>query len=104
VGVAADGRAVAWNLVSGVHDAPESSERTVWIDGEPAEVPPVTFAADLSAVGDLRFTEWCAREDRTNALLLRSAYRQPFGTFSGSVGGVELRAGYGVMESHDVWW
>src|SRR3712207_7172060 len=35
IGRAKDGRRVAWNLVDGVHDAPEASERTVWLDGEP---------------------------------------------------------------------
>jgi len=105
VGVARDGRSVAWNLVSGVHDAPVASERTVWVDGVPSEVPPVAFAEDLSAVGDMRFSEWSAREDHTNLLLMRSDYRQPFGSFSGSLpGGPELESGYGVMEWHDVRW
>jgi hypothetical protein len=105
VGVSADGRPVAWNLVTGVHDAPEASERTVWVDGVPAEVGPVDFAADLSAVGDLSFTEWSAREDNTNALLLKSSYRQPFGTFNGTLpDGTALHEGYGVMEAHDVYW
>jgi hypothetical protein len=105
VGVAEDGSPVAWNLVTGVHDAPEASERTIWVEGVPTEVGPVDFAADLSSVGDLRFTEWAAREDETNALLLRSKYRQPFGTFRGTLpNGTALREGYGVMESHDVHW
>ena len=105
VGVARDGRSVAWNLVSGVHDAPVASERTLWVDGVPSEVPPVAFAEDLSAVGDMRFSEWSAREDHTNLLLMRSDYRQPFGSFSGSLpGGLELESGYGVMEWHDVRW
>ncbi len=38
VGRALGGEAVAWNLVEGVHDAAEASERTVWVDGEPREV------------------------------------------------------------------
>jgi hypothetical protein len=105
VGLCVDGRAVAWNLVHGVHDAAEASERTVWIDGHAREVGPVEFAADLSRVGDLRFSEWSSREDSTNALLLKSKYRQPFGTFVGTLpDGTELREGYGVMESHDVLW
>jgi hypothetical protein len=108
VGRTADGRSVAWNVVTGVHDAPENSERTVWVDGEPRETGPVEFAEDLSwimgAGTELRFSEWSAREDRTNALVLRSWYRQPFGTFAGSVGGIDLAEGYGVMESHDVRW
>jgi hypothetical protein len=110
VGTTTDGRLVGWNLVTGVHDAPEASERSVWVGGEAAEVGPVEFADDLSAIsfaegGALRFSEWGAREDNTNALLLRSWYRQPFGTFEGELpGGLELREGYGVMESHDVHW
>src|SRR3954454_23190148 len=55
-GKLADGRAAAWNLVTGVHDAPEASERTVWIEGDAAEVGPFDFEDDLSRVGDLAFT------------------------------------------------
>ena len=43
VGEAADGRPVAWNLVSGINDPPTSSERAIWVDGTPAEPAPVTF-------------------------------------------------------------
>ena len=109
-GVATDGRAVAWNLVTGIHDASHDSERTLWIDGSPRELGPVTFAPDLSSVtfqegGSLGFTEWSAREAHTNLLLMRSDYRQPFGAFAGTLpGGIELSGGYGVMEQHDVWW
>jgi hypothetical protein len=105
-----DGRAVAWNLVTGVHDAPHDSERTVWIDGRPRELGPVTFAPGLTGItfqegGALDFTEWSAREEKMNLLLMRSDYRQPFGTFSGTLpGGLELAEGYGVMEEHDVRW
>jgi hypothetical protein len=105
IGRSRDGRAVAWNLVEGVHDSPQASERTVWVDGEPHEVEPLAFAEDLSAVGGLRFTEWSAREDHTNRLVMRSDYRQPFGSFAGELpGGLELESGYGVMEWHDVRW
>ena len=105
IGRSRDGRSVAWNLVDGVHDAAENSERTVWIDGEPREVPPQEFAADLSRVGELDFREWSAREARVNLGLMRNRYRQPFGEFSGRLpGGLELAEGYGVMEEHDVRW
>jgi hypothetical protein len=105
IGTARGGAAVAWNLVEGVHDAPEASERTVWVDGEPREVPSQRFAPDLSRVGDLRFEEWCAREDHTRRGPFRSDYRQPFGAFSGTLpGDLELESGYGVMEWHDVLW
>ena len=40
-----------------------------------------------------------------NLVLVRSRYRQPFGTFSGTLpGGIALGQGYGVMEDHDAWW
>jgi hypothetical protein len=105
VGRAAGGESVAWNLVEGLHDAAEASERTVWVNGEPRELEPVEIAEDLSRAGGLSFKAWAAREDRTNRLLIRSHYRQPFGEFSGELpGGLGLDAGYGVMETHDARW
>lgn len=110
VGRTADGRSAAWNLVDGVHDAQAGSERTLWLDGEPAEAAPAFFAADLSTVrtrdgGDLRFASEAVRSRDENMLLVRSSYRQPFGTFSGRLpGGVELAEGYGVMEQHTAVW
>jgi hypothetical protein len=112
VGTAADGRPVAWNLVDGVHDAPVGSERAVWVDGVPAEAGQAVFAPSLEVIGALddswRLT--CAveavreREDGFGRLF-HSAYRQPFGTFSGTLpGGLELATGYGVTERHDVRW
>src|SRR3954451_18597445 len=82
-GRAADGRRIGWNLVTGVNDEPSGSERCIWVDGVPSEPGPVTFADDLSRVsfaegGGLAFTSWGAREDRTNYVLIRSDYRQPF--------------------------
>ena len=68
------------------------------------------FAADLSSVafaegGRLDFTEWSAREENSDYGLLKSRYRQPFGTFAGELpGGLALEEGYGVMEDHDVRW
>jgi hypothetical protein len=105
VGVAASGAEVVWNLVDGIHDAPTGSERAVWIDGQPHEVPPVTFAADLSAVAGLRFTAEATRARRENFLVVRSDYEQPFGRFAGELPGAgALREGWGVMERHEVWW
>lgn len=106
VGEDAHGRSLAWNLVSGVNDPADNSERTVWAEGQPArELPASHFAADLSSVGGLRFSSEAARERRENLLLVRSYYRQPFGTFSGELAdGIAVAEGYGVMEEHDVWW
>jgi len=110
VGTADDGRPLAWNLVSGVNDPPAGSERTVWIDGEPVEPEAVVFADDLTAIrfadgSSLAFAPEAVRERRENLLLVRSSYRQPFGTFDGHLeGGIGLAEGYGVMEEHDAFW
>ncbi len=105
VGRAVDGRELAWNLVSGVNDPPSRSERTVWMGGEPREVPPCSFAEDLRSVDGLSFAPEATRERRENLVVIRSTYRQPFGSFGGELpGGIELAEGYGVMEEHDAWW
>jgi hypothetical protein len=112
VGRSTDGRALAWNLVDGVNDPPAASERTVWVDGAPREVGPCRFAPDLTSVVPsdaggpaLEFTAEAMREHHENRLLIRSSYRQPFGTFAGRLpDGTALAEGYGVMEDHDVWW
>ena len=110
VGVTRAGAAACWNLVSGVHDAAVASERTVWIDGAPAEPGPVTFAEDLGSVtGDdgavLTFASEAERSRSDNLLVLASDYRQPFGTFTGTLpDGTQLRAGHGVMERHRARW
>jgi hypothetical protein len=110
VGTAPDGSALAWNLVDGVHDAPVSSERTVWVDGAAHEVGAAAFADDLGSVTfagseALAFSEEAVRARRDNLIVFSSDYRQPFGTFSGTLpGGVTVAEGFGVMERHDVRW
>ncbi len=111
VGETADGRPCGWNLVVGVNDPPQHSERSVWIDGAVHEAAPCTFAADLSSVrspadgGDLRFRAEATRERHDELLLARSDYVQPFGSFAGTLpGGVALREGLGVMEDHRARW
>ena len=110
VGAADDGRAVAWNLVSGINDPPRDSERTIWVDGEATEVGPNTFAESLASVaftegGELHFKPEAERSRHENLGFVRSSYRQPFGTFTGRLpGGIELDDGFGVMEQHDVRW
>jgi len=108
VGTAADGRPVAWNLVTGINDPPSGSERAIWIDGEPTEPPPVRFdAGDAIDLGDaerLTFVGESEHVHNDNYLLIRSDYRHRFGRFAGSLGGVELAQGLGVMEEHDARW
>ena len=110
LGRSSAGESVAWNLVSGIHDSTKDSERAVWVDGRAVEVGPMRFADDLSRIefdegGGLEFDAWSERAQKTNLLVFRNEYRQPFGTFSGALpGGLTLAEGYGVMETHDVRW
>lgn len=113
VGTSIDGWPVVWNLVRGVHDADTMSERTVWVQGRPVEVPPVRFSADLDEIWGqdgslLHFDEEATRMRIENLALIRSEYVQPFGHFSGTLpGGVELsdhEPAFGVMERHRARW
>ena len=109
-GIDTQGRSVAWNLVVGINDLPTNSEQTVWVDGLPKQVGRVQIADDLSCVtftegGRLDFQAEAVRQKKTNLLVIRSSYRQPFGRFSGTLADlVKLREAYGVMEDHDVYW
>jgi len=108
VGRAVDGRPLAWNLVEGINDPPTSSERAIWTDGAAAEPAPVSFdgleAVEFADGTRLTFTPGSERSRDDNFLVFRSSYRHRFGDFSGSLGGVELAEGFGVMEQHDAVW
>jgi len=110
VGEGPDGRALAWNLVSGVNDPANGSERAVWVESVPAEAPPVGFADDLRSIrcedgSQLRFTAEALRRRRDNLVVVSSDYRAPFGSFAGELPGhVELARGLGVMEHHRARW
>jgi hypothetical protein len=110
IGEGLGGEQLAWNLVSGVNDPPSGSERAVWVNGVPREVPPVAFAADLSSIrcsdgSELRFAAQAERNRHEKLLILSSDYRAPFGSFEGTLpGGVTLARGRGVMEHHRARW
>jgi Protein of unknown function (DUF2804) len=108
VGRTADGRDVAWNLVSGINDPPQRSERAIWVDGRASEPAPVTFdGLEAIALGDgrLEFSAECERRKEERRAFVRYSYRQPFGSFTGTLpGGLELERGLGVMEHHDAHW
>lgn len=110
VGADPDGRALAWNLVSGINDPPSGSERAVWLDGEPHEVPPVRFREDLRKISaddgsELRFHAEAERSHSSNLLIVKSDYHAPFGAFSGSLpGGIAVAHGLGVVEHHRAAW
>jgi hypothetical protein len=113
VGTTVDGWPAVWNLVRGIHDSETMSERTVWVNGRPAEVPTVRFSEQLDQMwGEdgsvLHFEEEARRVRRDNLGWLRSDYVQPFGRFRGVLpGGVELSEhdpAFGVMEHHQARW
>ena len=94
VGELSDGRAAAWNLVSGINDPPERSERAIWIDGTASEPAPVRFEG-LDAIelegGRLEFSARCERRKEERRAFVSYSYRQPFGSFTGTLpGGLEL--------------
>jgi hypothetical protein len=108
IGRATDGRAVAWNLVEGINDPPTNSERAIWIGGEPTEPAPVSFrgltGVEFTGGSLLDFTPGSERARPDNFLVFRSKYRHLFGQFRGSLDGVELAEGFGVMEEHEAVW
>jgi hypothetical protein len=110
VGESADGAQVAFNLVEGVNDPPTGSERAVWVAGTPHEAPPVRFAPDLRSIRcedgtELRFAPEAERRRRDNLIFVRSEYRAPFGSFSGTLpGGTPLACALGVVEHHRARW
>jgi hypothetical protein len=111
VGESPDSTPLAWNLVSGVNDPPQGSERAVWIAGSPTEVAPVSFAADLSSIRceqdgtELSFLAEAQRSRHDELLIVGSDYRAPFGSFTGKLpGGTPLAQGLGVVEHHRARW
>jgi len=109
VGTARDGRSFAWNLVQGINDPPLSSERAIWIAGEPTEPGPVQFQGlDSIHFEDESRLNFSAETERTHhegiPLLARSDYEAPFGTFTGQLMGLRVDSALGVMEAHDAVW
>ena len=108
VGVTTDGREVGWNLVRGINDPPRDSERTIWVDGVASEPGPVSFEG-LDAIaldgGRLEFNPTCERRKQEKRAFVEYSYRQPFGSFTGTLpGDLELARAFGVMEHHDAHW
>jgi len=109
VGTAPDGNSFAWNLVSGINDPPSSSERTIWVAGQPTEPGPVKFQGlDAILFEDETRLNFSAETERSHhegiPLLARSDYEAPLGTFSGSLNGLPVESALGVMEAHDAVW
>jgi hypothetical protein len=110
IGIAADGRNLGWNLVSGMNDPLVNSERTIWVDGVPIEPEPVVFDG-LDGIRfreggrlDFNFDGIAERRRHDNVGLIRSDYVHRFGTFTGSLDDIEIGSAAGVMEEHDAVW
>ena len=113
MGTTGDGRAVAWNLVAGVHDdraaasEPFGSRTSRTRSERPTSRTTCRRWPSTRDGGrdTLRFAAEATRERHDDLLVVRSDYVQPFGTFAGSLPYAgELAEGYGVMEHHDVVW
>ena len=62
-----------------------------------------TIASDDGS--ELRFAPEAERSRRDNLLLIRSDYRAPFGTFSGTLpGAIPIAQAFGVVEHHRARW
>jgi hypothetical protein len=91
-------------------------ENAVWIDGEPHAVGAIRFSLQpekplaawrvQSGDGrvDLTFHPEGYRAQTIDLKLILSKYLQPFGTFSGTVGGIPVEALPGVAEDHAARW
>ncbi len=101
-----DGREVGFNLVA---DFNGSLENVVWVDGEPRSAGRANFeesdeAWTVEAEGVSAALHCEAVRSQTLDLgLVVSDYRQPLGTWSGTVDGVAFR-GVGVAEFHRSVW
>ena len=95
VGSGRDGRGWPGTWSTGSTTRPPAASGRCGSTAGRTEVAPVRFAADLSEVGELRFDSEATRERGQNLVLVRSRYRQPFGTFRGRLPGW-LGAGSGA--------
>ena len=107
-------RLVAFNFSEGFLRG--EGENAAWIDGEPRAVGPVRFeftgAEPLASwrirsedgAVELTFQPEGYRAQTVDLMLIMSKYVQPFGTFSGRLGGVEVTSLPGVTEDHAARW
>jgi hypothetical protein len=89
------GELVGFNLTNNqVRDQSRYNENCLWIDGKRNLLPPVSFTIsadqpwrirDCDGRVDLSFHPEVERKVDVNALVMRSRYRGPFGSFSGYI-------------------
>ena len=114
-----DGRRLGFNLAAGVNET-GFTENGVWLDDQLIKVDMVDFQFDRaeplepwrlrSTDGqvDLQFEPAGTRQEKLNALLLASNFKQHFGLFSGElrIAGETLRLNdaWGLVEDHYARW
>jgi len=91
----ASGRLVGFNLTDNqVRDQHQYNENCLWIDGKRHLLPPVRFqlpeagpwqVQDADGLVDLHFEPEVERRIDLNLLVMRSRYRGPCGSFSGTI-------------------
>ena len=111
VGTTSDGRALCWNLVNGVHDAPSASERTrlgrraAARDRARGRSPP-TSARSASPAASARLRAGGRARARRRPRAVRERVRAAVRDVQRArcPAGSTLAQGFGVMERHDVRW
>lgn len=108
----ADGTAVGFNLVDQFNDG---RENVVWLDGQAHPTGGATLETERTAGAehwhvqtscgtvDATLTVAGRRRQVTTAVVVKSAYDQPLGRWTGTVGGMEFE-GVGVAEDHHTRW
>lgn len=114
-----EGRRVALNLTRNVNEDDATwNENAVWVDGRIEHLGPATFRFDdplspwrlgtADGAVDLVFRPQGERREDLRLGLVESVFRQPFGTFEGTLraGGALLtvEAAFGVCEDHRAVW
>ena len=120
--VAQDGKITGMNMTDNlIGDQETWNENAVWSGGSVSLIGPARYDFDLKnpmrpwkikdteGKVDLVFTPQGAKIDRTNALILKMHYLQPFGLFNGFISGdsgekIEVRDIFGITEYHDAYY
>ncbi|HRU38284.1 MAG TPA: DUF2804 domain-containing protein [Candidatus Goldiibacteriota bacterium] len=118
-GADSKGRKLGFNFSQGVNET-GFTENAFWVDGKMVKVDTVDFLYDTKNTMsgwrlksfdnrvDLTFKPDGSRDKDFNIGIVKSFYRQPFGSFSGTLKDgpetYELADAYGFTEEHDAVW
>lgn len=110
VGRDEEGRRLAVNLTRNPVIDPGLHECALWLDGGLRSLPLPEFHLErepwriTAPELDLRFDGDGERREDLDVVVVRSRFRQRYGTFSGTVGGRRVEAAFGLFEDHDSRW